>query len=88
LSRRPKTTVRRVAVPGTANAQVKVTAVTAKGTYQPTGGSGIDLPGDSAVATQIASLSGVPAAIRIRAREQAAKRARLARRPTFIGRDA
>ena len=54
-----------LAVPGTANAQVKVTAVTAKGTYQPTGGSGIDLPGDSAVATQIASLSGVPAAIRI-----------------------
>jgi hypothetical protein len=54
-----------LAVPGSANAQVKVTAVTAKGTYQPTGGSGIDLPGDSAVATQIASLSGVPAAIRI-----------------------
>jgi Family of unknown function (DUF5719) len=54
-----------LAVPGTANAQVKVSAVTAKGTYQPTGGSGIDLPGDSAVATQIASLSGVPAAIRI-----------------------
>jgi hypothetical protein len=54
-----------VAVPGSANAQVKVTAVTAKGTYQPTGGNGIDLPGESAVATQIASLSGVPAAIRI-----------------------
>jgi hypothetical protein len=54
-----------LAVPGAANAQVKVTAVTTKGTYQPTGGSGIDLPGDSAVATQIASLSGVPAAIRI-----------------------
>jgi len=54
-----------LAVPGTANAQVKVSAVTAKGTYQPTGGSGIDLPGDSTVATQIASLSGVPAAIRI-----------------------
>ncbi|HMH91490.1 MAG TPA: DUF5719 family protein [Streptosporangiaceae bacterium] len=54
-----------LAVPGSSNAQVKVTAVTAKGTYQPTGGSGIDLPGDSAVATQIASLSGVPAAIRI-----------------------
>jgi hypothetical protein len=56
-----------LAVPGAANAQVKVTAITAKGTYQPTGGSGIDLPGDSAVATQIASLSGVPAAIRITA---------------------
>ncbi len=61
----PGTVTLYLAVPGTANAQVKVTAVTAKGTYQPTGGSGIDLPGDSAVATQIASLSGVPAAIRI-----------------------
>jgi hypothetical protein len=56
-----------IAVPGTGNAQVKVTAVTTKGTYQPTGGSGIDLPGDSAVSTQIASLAGVPAAIKITA---------------------
>jgi hypothetical protein len=56
-----------IAVPGTGNAVVKVTAVTTKGTYQPTGGSGIDLPGDSTVSTQIASLSGVPAAIKITA---------------------
>jgi hypothetical protein len=56
-----------IAVPGSGNAQVKVTAVTAKGSYQPTGGSGIDLAGDSAVAIQLPSLSGVPAAVRITA---------------------
>src|SRR5579875_2763630 len=38
-----------VAVPGVTNAQIKVTAVTGKGSYQPTGGGGIDLPGGSAV---------------------------------------
>jgi hypothetical protein len=55
-----------VAVPGDANASLKITAVTAKGTYQPTGGTA-DLPGDSAVAVQLPSLSSVPAAIRITA---------------------
>jgi len=54
-----------VAVPGTSNAQVKVTAVTARGSYQPTGGSGIDLPGGSAAAVALPSLSGIPAAIQI-----------------------
>jgi hypothetical protein len=54
-----------VAVPGGDNAQVKVTAVTARGSYQPTGGSGIDLPGGSAVAVALPSLGGIPAAIRI-----------------------
>jgi hypothetical protein len=54
-----------IVVPGNGNAQIKVTAVTAKGSYQPTGGSGIDLPGDSAVAVQLPSLSGVAAAIRV-----------------------
>jgi Family of unknown function (DUF5719) len=54
-----------IVVPGNGNAQVKVTAVTAKGSYQPTGGSGIDLPGDSAVSVELPSLSGVAAAIRV-----------------------
>jgi len=54
-----------VAVPGGDNAQVKVTAVTARGSYQPTGGSGIDLPGGSAVAVALPSLGGIPAAIEI-----------------------
>jgi Family of unknown function (DUF5719) len=54
-----------VAVPGASNAQVKVTAVTAKGSYQPTGGSGIDLPGGSAVGIALPSLAGFPAAIQV-----------------------
>jgi hypothetical protein len=54
-----------VAVPGSGNAQIKVTAVTERGSYQPTGGSGIDLPGGSAVAVALPSLGGIPAAIQI-----------------------
>ncbi len=54
-----------VAVPGSGNAQIKVTAITAKGSYQPTGGSGLDLPGGSAVAVALPSLGGIPAAIEI-----------------------
>jgi Family of unknown function (DUF5719) len=54
-----------VAVPGANNAQVKVTAVTAKGSYQPTGGNGIDLPGGSAVGIALPSLGGIPAAIQV-----------------------
>jgi hypothetical protein len=52
-----------VAVPGSANAEIKVTAVTAKGSYQPTGGNGIDLPGGSAIAVSLPSLGGIPAAV-------------------------
>jgi hypothetical protein len=54
-----------VVVPGTGNAQVKVTAVTARGSYQPTGGSGIDLPGGSAIGVALPSLGGIPAALQI-----------------------
>ena len=54
-----------IAVPGANNAQVKVTAVTARGSYQPTGGSGIDLPGGSAVGIALPSLGGIPAAIQV-----------------------
>lgn len=54
-----------VAVPGADNAQVKVTAVTAKGSYRPTGGGGIDLPGGSAVVVPLPSLAGAAAAVRI-----------------------
>jgi len=56
-----------IAVPGTSAAQVKITAVTAKGSYQPTGGTGIDLLGGSAVAIPLPSLGGVPGAISISA---------------------
>jgi Family of unknown function (DUF5719) len=54
-----------VAVPGAGNAEIKVTAVTARGSYQPTGGSGIDLPGGSAVAVALPSLGRIRAAIQI-----------------------
>jgi hypothetical protein len=54
-----------IAVPGAATAQVKLTAITPKGSYHPTGGSGINLPGGSAIAVPVPSLSKVAAAIRI-----------------------
>ncbi len=56
-----------IAVPGTATAQVKVTAVTTRGSYQPTGGTGIALLGGSAVAIPLSSLSSVSGAIRLTA---------------------
>jgi hypothetical protein len=54
-----------IAVPGSAAAQLKITAVTSKGSYQPTGGTGIDLLGGSAVEIALPSLGGVPGAITI-----------------------
>jgi hypothetical protein len=54
-----------VAVPGAGNAQIKLTAVTAKGSYQPTGGNGIDLPGGSAVEVALPSLGGIAGAVRV-----------------------
>lgn len=54
-----------IAVPGGDNALVKVTAVTPRGSYQPTGGSGINLPGGSAVSVPLPSLGGIPAAVEI-----------------------
>jgi hypothetical protein len=54
-----------VAVPGVDNAQVKLTAVTGKGSYQPTGGGGLQLAGGSAAGIALPSLAGIPAAIEI-----------------------
>ena len=54
-----------IAVPGSAAALVKVTAVTARGSYQPTGGTGIDLLQGSVTSIALSSLSGVPGAISI-----------------------
>lgn len=54
-----------IAVPGSATAQVKITAVTGRGSYQPTGGSGIDLLGGSAAAIPLPSLGGIPGAVKI-----------------------
>jgi len=54
-----------IAVPGTTPAQLKITAVTTRGSYQPTGGTGLDLLGGSAVSIALPSLGGVPGAIAI-----------------------
>ncbi len=56
-----------VAVPGVKDATVQVTAVTSRGSYQPTGASGIDLPGGSAAEITVPSLGGIPAALRLTA---------------------
>jgi hypothetical protein len=61
----PGSPVLYIAVPGTATAQVKVTAVTTRGSYQPTGGTGIDLLGGSVAALPLTSLKGVPGAIKV-----------------------
>jgi hypothetical protein len=54
-----------IAVPGTAAASVKITAVSTKGSYQPTAGTGIPILGGSIQAIPLTSLSGVSGAIEI-----------------------
>lgn len=56
-----------IAVPGDGTAQVKVTAVTQRGSYQPTGGTGIDLLGGSGYEIPLPSLGGVAGALRLSA---------------------
>jgi hypothetical protein len=54
-----------VAVPGNKDARLTLTAVTTKGSYQPTGSAGLVIPGGSAAAIALPSLSGVPAALKL-----------------------
>lgn len=56
-----------VTVPGTADAHINLTAITSRGSYQPTGGSGLDIPGGSAVQISLPSLAGVPGSIQVTA---------------------
>jgi hypothetical protein len=56
-----------VSVPGTQDAHIRLTAVTTKGSYQPIGGSGIDVPGGSAFSVPLPALAGIPAAITLSA---------------------
>jgi hypothetical protein len=56
-----------ITVPGGAAARVKVTAVTPRGSYQPTGGNGISLLGHVTTGISIPSLSGFPGSIVISA---------------------
>jgi hypothetical protein len=54
-----------IAVPGTATAQIKVTVVTPKGSYQPTGGANVPLLGNSATIVPLPSLGFVGGAVEI-----------------------
>jgi len=54
-----------LAVPGVKDANVQVSAVTSRGTYEPTGAGGIDIPGGSAAEVSLPSLGGIPAAIKL-----------------------
>jgi hypothetical protein len=56
-----------VTVPGTQDAHITLTAITSRGSYQPTGGSGLDIPGGSSVSISLPSLAGVPGAIKVAA---------------------
>jgi uncharacterized protein DUF5719 len=52
-----------IAVPGTDTAQVKVTVVTTKGSYQPTGGTNIPLLGDTSTQIALPSLAGITGSV-------------------------
>src|SRR5215469_1733821 len=54
-----------IAVPGSGSAQIKITAITQRGSYQPTGGTGIDLLGGSVSAIPLPSLGGIAGALSI-----------------------
>jgi hypothetical protein len=56
-----------VAVPGTQDAHITLSAVTTKGSYQPTGGSGLDIPGGSVAEVSLPSLAGIPGAVEVSA---------------------
>lgn len=54
-----------IAVPGSGTAAIKVTAVTLRGSYQPTGGTNIGLIGPAAYQVSLPSLGGVPGALKL-----------------------
>ena len=56
-----------ISVPGAAAARVTITAVTPRGSYQPTGGSGISMLGHLTTGISLPSLSGLPGSIKISA---------------------
>jgi len=52
-----------LAVPGTSVAHITLNAITAKGSYRPTGGAGLDIPGGSVAQVSLSSLSGIYGAL-------------------------
>jgi hypothetical protein len=54
-----------IAVPGTQDAHIALSAVTDKGSYHPTIGGGLDIPGGSVAQVSLSSLSGLSGAVQI-----------------------
>jgi Family of unknown function (DUF5719) len=54
-----------VTVPGTQDATITLHAITTKGTYVPTGGAGLDIPGGSVDEVSLTSLSAIPGALQV-----------------------
>ena len=54
-----------VTVPGTQDAHINLRAITTKGSYEPTGGSSLDIPGGSVADLSLPSLSAIPGAIEV-----------------------
>jgi Family of unknown function (DUF5719) len=54
-----------ISVPGTQDAHVTLSAVTSKGSYHPTGGGGLDIPGGSVAQLSLSSLSAIYGALEI-----------------------
>jgi hypothetical protein len=52
-----------LAVAGTSDAHITLNAITHKGSYRPTGGAGLDIPGGSVAQISLTSLSGVYGAL-------------------------
>jgi hypothetical protein len=56
-----------LAVPGARDAHITLNAITAKGSYRPTGGAGLDIPGGSVAEIALPSLSGIYGALEVSA---------------------
>jgi Family of unknown function (DUF5719) len=56
-----------VTVPGTQDAHITLSAVTDKGSYHPTGGGGLDIPGGSVAQISLSSLSAISGAVQVSA---------------------
>lgn len=56
-----------LADPGGSDAEISVQAVTSSGTYEPTGGGGIDVPSGTAVSVGLPAMNGIAAALRVHA---------------------
>jgi Family of unknown function (DUF5719) len=54
-----------VTVPGTQGAHITLKAITTKGSYRPTGGGGLDIPGGSVAQLSLPSLSAIPGALQV-----------------------